>query len=92
MRIAIDYDDTYTLNPKMWDQAINLFMLNGFSVIMVTARRDTEENREELEKASQGRWRCYFTNLGSKTDFIRRRGMKVDVWIDDDPESLVHGR
>lgn len=33
----------------------------------------------------------YFTGLGSKTDFMQIRGMKVDIWIDDDPRKCALG-
>jgi hypothetical protein len=35
--------------------------------------------------------RVFFTGLGSKTDFMEQLGMKVDIWIDDDPRKCALG-
>ena len=38
MNIAIDYDDTYTLDKKLWNQVINMFISAGHNVYCVTKR------------------------------------------------------
>jgi hypothetical protein len=61
---------------------------------MVTARRNTPENSEQ-QNADLDHWACQmpivFSNLGSKLSAVERQGIKIDIWIDDDPASLVHG-
>ena len=95
LTIAIDYDDTFSADMPMWAEVISTMQSRGHHVIMVTARRGTDENYEEIRT-----WlthfgvsiALYFTNLGSKLHWAESRGLKVDIWIDDDPRSLVHGR
>ena len=38
MNIAIDYDDTYTLDPCVWEAIIQLLKDNGHNVFCVTKR------------------------------------------------------
>lgn len=91
MNIAIDYDDTYTADPGLWDQFIASARERGHKVWIVTCRRDTPENREEVQVPG---CRVFFTNLGSKLDFVKvkRAGMKIDIWIDDDPRCIWEGK
>lgn len=91
MIIAIDYDDTYTADPSMWDQIIERFAAWGHVVHLVTCRRDTEENRAEVCVEGIPRHRHIFTGLAAKKWFMEQRGIRVDVWIDDNPESIIRG-
>lgn len=91
---AIDYDDTFTAAPAFWSQVIELAESLGHVCYIVTARRDTEENREDVN-AFLSHWgvdvTVFYTSLGSKIDFMRKRGITVSIWHDDDPVRLVHG-
>ncbi len=94
LTFAIDYDDTFTACSELWANFILDAEAKGHRVIVVTARRDTDKNllliRETL--ASWGiTLPIVFSSLGSKLDAVRRREIKVDIWIDDDPEKLVNG-
>ncbi len=46
MNVAIDYDDTYTLNPILWNQIIEIFMKQNNNVYCVTKRY--EDNAEDI--------------------------------------------
>lgn len=92
LTIAIDYDGTYTAAPEMWSTFIEDAQRRGHRVIMVTCRRDTEENREDC-RIPGILWNShYFTNLSSKKWFLDQRGVKVDIWIDDEPETVEKGK
>ena len=94
MRIAIDFDETLTLDAGLWRGFIDLCEAGGHSIVCVTARRDTDENRETLSEWMESHGiilPVYFTGLGSKIDFMTRRSIKVDVWIDDDPRKCALG-
>lgn len=94
MRIAIDFDETLTLDAKLWREFIALCTVGGHSIVCVTARRDTDENRETLSEWMESHGinlRVYFTGLGSKVDYMQSRGLKVDIWIDDDPRKCALG-
>lgn len=89
MKIAIDFDNTYTLDPEFWDRFIANAKASGHKVWCVTARRNTEENRETVVVPGV---LTVFSELGSKIDCMERRGIKIDVWIDDDPLTCARGR
>lgn len=94
MNIALDFDMTLTELPTAFKQFIETVEADGHKVWLVTARRDTEENREivrEFMKDYGIRIPAIFTGLASKTHHMKERGIKIDIWIDDSPETLVHG-
>lgn len=91
MIIAIDYDDTYTADPVMWDAVIHEMFIHGHIVYCVTCRRDTPENRERCSIIPDD-VPIFFTGLKPKRTFMEKLGIKIDVWIDDMPESVEHGR
>lgn len=87
--IALDYDGTYTAAPDMWDRMIELFRFYGWRVFIVTARRDTEENVAEVSVPGCS---VVFTRLAPKQWFMKeKRGIDVDIWIDDDPSVIING-
>jgi len=94
VRIAIDFDDTLTADPRLWSLFINEAYTLGHYVICVTARRDTEENNEIIDQFME-EWGIdlpvYFTSLQSKVDYKKARGVQVDIWIDDDPKRCALG-
>lgn len=90
MNIALDYDGTYTADPPLWDMFIAAFKERGHRVWIVTCRRDTEENREDIGKP--GGCLVVFTNLAAKRTHMERLGLKVDVWVDDDVECIWRGK
>jgi len=88
---ALDYDKIYTLAPGFWDRVIKLGGQYGIRFTLVTARRDTPENRTELEMCGPHKVPKVFANRKSMIKTFADRGIKIDGWIDDDPESLVNG-
>lgn len=89
MTIALDYDGTYTADPELWDRFIAAAIRRGHKVIVVTCRRRTDENREDVKVEG-----CpvFFTDLGSKLEYVKKLGCPVDVWIDDDPACVLYGK
>ena len=88
MIIGLDYDETYTLDPSFWDQFIAKAKESGHKVYIVTARRSTPENVEQVQVPG-----CLvvFTGLASKIWWMEHYYEKVDVWIDDDPLTCAQG-
>ena len=95
MLIAIDFDETLTADPDFWRQVIDAAYNRGHKVICVTARQDTKSNRDIVET-----WMkendiddiyTHYTSLASKVAFLSNRGVKVDIWIDDDPRKCALG-
>lgn len=92
---GIDFDDTITAAPELFAAFIRDLHKQGHRAICVTARRDTDENREEIadyfDRHSIPEIPIVFCNLCSKVDTMTKRGTKVNIWIDDAPHALVHG-
>lgn len=89
MIIAVDYDNTYTADPELWDDFIKSAIVKGHTVICVTART---ENIGEPVKESIGQLvPVIFTGGQPKRAASLKRGYKVDVWIDDMPQIIDDG-
>lgn len=94
MLIAIDFDDTLTMDAELWRGFIESATKIGHKVVCVTARRDTDDNNETIDSWMQSHgidMRVYYSALGSKVEYMQKRGVKVDVWIDDDPRKCALG-
>lgn len=94
MNIAIDFDDTLTASPDLWVCFVNKCTELGHRVYCVTSRRDTEENCEVVNEwlDTYGiQMHVIFTSLRSKLDVMRERDIKIDIWIDDRPETIIRG-
>lgn len=82
MRIALDYDGTYTRDPTMWAQFIELARGLGHEVVCVTQRfeDDPEECLPEMP------CHVFYTNRQPKARVLRLLGCSIDIWIDDNPQ------
>lgn len=92
--IAIDFDNTFTADQAFWAHVIEHAKKCGHRPIIVTARRNTEENIELINRQLDlfcCQCPVYLTGLRSKIAFMEERGIAVDFWCDDDPKTLVHG-
>ena len=94
MLIAIDFDDTLTMDAALWRAFLDFCKSLGHQVVCVTARRDTDDNNETINSWMQSHGidlRVYYSALGSKVEYMQKRGLKVDIWIDDDPRKCAMG-
>lgn len=98
LTFALDFDDTLTADPVLWLDFVVRARSLGHKVMIVTCRMDTEENRDVvgsfLDDWGIGRLETpvVYTNLGSKLHAVQERGLKIDIWIDDDPACILHGK
>jgi uncharacterized protein (DUF362 family) len=91
MIISIDYDDTYTTHPSAWQCVIRVLKNAGHRVIMVSSRRNTIENRDEI-KDNLPEDLCevvLLVNHEPKRKAAKKAGWNVDIWIDDSPETIA---
>lgn len=87
MNIALDYDDTYTRAPELWDRFIADAIDLGHNVYIVTARDDRYDQIADAEdidvndiiycRGVAKKWWCHHF---PRIDF--------DIWIDDKPEAI----
>jgi len=84
MNISLDYDNTYTRDPILW----NVFIANarglGHKVYCVTMR-SPQEGIQVFHDLSGKVDNIYFTNRQAKKDYMFEQGISIDVWIDDMP-------
>ena len=94
LTIAIDFDDTLTRDAELWRGFIGSCRSAGYRVLCVTARRDTDDNRETIDSWMHQHGidlSTIYTGLSSKVDHVAKLGLKVDIWIDDDPRKCALG-
>lgn len=91
MIIALDYDDTYTRDPQLWDAFIAMSKHRGHTVVCVTMRYPNEG--DNVRKALAGKVDdIIFTSRQAKYDFVtKNHGYVPSVWIDDSPWFVFNG-
>lgn len=91
---GLDWDDAFTADPELFREFIHSAEKRGHRVIFVTSRRRDEENEMDIriEQIACGlNQTVVWAEMGSKLFAVEQRGIKIDIWIDDSPEKLVHG-
>lgn len=84
MKIALDYDGTYTADPALWDRFISLAKRSGHEVHIVTMRYPSEPI-----KGAYGVTAVHYTSRLAKAKAVAAKGLAFDVWIDDRPELIL---
>lgn len=87
MNIALDFDDTYTRDPAMWDRFIADAKDRGHDIRIVTYRKRSMSD-PALDWLSLS-IPVIYTEHEQKRLFTNKIGWMVDVWIDDSPEFIV---
>ena len=82
MRIALDYDNTYTADPPLWDLFITQPAQRGHQVVCVTMRHPHEP-------APIANCDILYTGRKAKRAWASSLGMEFDIWIDDSPEYIL---
>jgi hypothetical protein len=86
MKIALDYDATYTNDPGLWDLFISVAELRGHEVMVVTYRDADLPIDHNLPIP------VYYTAFHAKREYMKGQGIDIDVWIDDWPEGILIGQ
>lgn len=84
LAVGIDFDDTITLAPEMFEKIIEVFKSGGFDVYIVTAR-NSDTWCELLLKFKPLVENVIFCSGKAKCDIV-----EVDIWIDDFPLAITH--
>lgn len=79
--IALDWDGTYTMDPAFWDQVM---ALAPDRFVIVTCRYDND-----MERVCYSRVPVYYTGRKAKRPFMEALGIKVSIWIDDNPVYII---
>lgn len=89
MIFGIDYDGTFSRDPKFWEEFVALAKKHGHECVMVTARSDDQTMGDEVRKAVKDFMPIVFAGIEWKRVAAEKRGWKIDVWIDDAPEYVA---
>ena len=87
MKIALDYDDTYTQDPELWLRFVKDALERNHDVRVVTMRFPFEGigmDPRLLELVP-----VIFTERCAKKRVCFLQGFVVDVWIDDRPDFVL---
>jgi len=92
MNIALDYDDTFTEDPDFWFGFLGLAS-NRHKVYIVTFRSPERCMAQDFNQSLKNLIRAGYimlvpTSLKAKKQFCLDKGIKIDVWIDDNPASI----
>lgn len=90
MKIALDYDLTYSADPAFWRSFVLRANLAGHEVRIVTARDDRYDRTAPLAEVEGFLPVIYCRGIAKKwyvTHFVP--DFAVDIWIDDKPESIA---
>lgn len=90
MRIALDFDGTFTLDPVFWNSFIRTSVLAGHDVIIVTMRHNGDEAVKPLAQVQHlPASKFIFTGRRAKKPFVEACGVTIDIWIDDNPHFVM---
>lgn len=82
MKIALDYDETFTADPSFWRDFIDRAELNDHEVMIVTYRDLGLPIQHDIPI------KVYYTSYKAKRKYMEGQGVMIDVWIDDSPETI----
>jgi hydroxymethylpyrimidine pyrophosphatase-like HAD family hydrolase len=91
MIVALDYDGTYTRDPKTFDKIIAAFQKGGHKVICVTMRYNNElENYEVQRDMKRNKCEIVYTGRKAKQKYMLLKDVWIDIWIEDTPQWILN--
>lgn len=94
MKIALDFDKTFTADPRLWNSFINMAVASGHEVRIVTMRCDIKDGINWKVATPDAVWHVppvpvIWCDGNPKAEFCRALGWVPDIWIDDDPYGIL---
>lgn len=92
MTVSIDFDRTFSADPQMWGEFAKQATADGNTVVMISRRPDTPEDRQTVTE-TLGEYSAAFSQvllIGDtlKDEAAKAAGIDVDVWVDDSPQFI----
>lgn len=87
--IALDYDNTYSVDRILWRSFVALAKARGHRVVCVSGRDDEPLHRDALRADLPAGVEVFLCNHCPKRATAKALGLEVDIWIDDYPEGIV---
>ena len=88
MNIALDYDQTYTRDPDLWNEFILSARIRKHQVFIVTMRYENSEAIPQ-DVASMVN-RVIYTERRGKRAKMQFLQLPIDIWIDDMPDFIIY--
>jgi 5'(3')-deoxyribonucleotidase len=85
--IALDYDNTFTTDPEAWEKAMLVLKYSGFRIIGITMRYPEESYDVDMRYGNLCD-QIHFTSRKAKMQYCHQNNIRVDIWIDDNPNWL----
>jgi hypothetical protein len=89
MNISLDFDDTYTRDPLLWDNFVASARRHGHYVYVVTMRYK-EEGDDVIKALQENVDQIIFTGRMAKKPYLAKMMIHIDVWIDDNPFAILN--
>jgi hypothetical protein len=86
----IDYDGTYGADIAMFRETVDLFLLYGHKIYLVTSRDYDTPVELAQDFVSRGIPIVYCSYRAKRT-VCEAQGIKIDIWIDNDPYYIDNG-
>lgn len=93
MRIALDYDNTYTEDPEFWYEFMETARGKGYEIFIVTFRDERYDMTEGLQFLIEDDYEVYFTRGVAKRWWMEQFAPEhhnPTIWIDDKPEAILN--
>lgn len=90
MKIGLDYDGTITSDPEGFYAFAKMMRARGHEVYIVTMRYPSECTHIPQEWTTVVNAICP-TSRQPKKEHMLSKGIKIDVWIDDEPRAIYQG-
>lgn len=88
MRIGLDYDGTFTEDKAFWLDFINQAQKSGHQVWIVTYRHPDLDKIPDEKFLRNFKTPVIYTDGNPKREYCRLRGIDIDIWIDDRPQTV----
>ena len=89
--IGVDFDETISDNPDGWLNVLLLLERIGYHVVIVTWRKPTEWPTDLDFLVDKG-FKVYYTSRQAKKQYMEQQGIKVSIWVDDNPFAILHSQ
>lgn len=92
LTLSIDFDRTFAADPQLWGEFARKAVADGNTVVMVSRREDTPEDRQTVTD-TLGEYADAFSQVllvgdRLKDEAAKEAGVNVDVWVDDSPQFI----
>lgn len=88
MKLALDFDNTFTRDPELWKEFIGLCNKRGHEIMIVTMRAGRGDAKAQVEAAIGDLCPVIYCHHTFKRKVTSQKGVNIDIWIDDLPEGI----